>query len=170
MTKIALLATTALIALTGCSAEVSTGSDRDEGLDQSALEDKVVSSWKMDDPSVGELTADCEGGLKAEKGATQDCALSAGDQNVGMRVTATDDSGKKFDSLPFLDGDSVEKAVNSHLEQQGQTANIDCPDPLMGEVGETTDCTIELDGQSGTLTATVTSVDGLMIDFDYEAR
>lgn len=63
---------------------------------------------------------------------------------------------------------SVEAQI---VSQAGLPAgSVTCPDPLPAEVGATTTCTAVNGGQTTTVVATVTSVDGTNVGFTFSSR
>lgn len=156
----------------GCSVDVSTGGD--QALTQTELEERLSDGIELDDP---EMTTDvsCEGGLAAEEGATQDCLLSYGEDQgrIGMRVTSGDDEAREIDHVLFLSGDDFADAAVPLLQGEGfSEVEADCSGELIGEVDETIECDVVLDGEEATATGTVTSVEDLMINFtiSYERQ
>jgi hypothetical protein len=165
MRPIALAAVLALL-LTGCS--FSFGGP--EAVEQAELEKKVAGLYEADDPDT-ELTADCEGDLAAEVDATQDCHISGGDQSADVRVVVTDvgDEQVDFEATPFVPADRVAETIKASLADQGITVEtVDCADELLGEVDATTTCTAAPAEGEGTIEVVVTSVEGLMVNFNYE--
>jgi len=144
----------------GCSAPATDAGPAPTGRED--LERQVLQRARAD-AGTGRVTVTCEGGLAGDAGAVRDCRISHGGREMGLRVTR---SGADLDLLPFLTGDQLEAAIGAGLEQP---ATLDCPDRLYGEVGRTAGCRLEQDGRARHLVATVTGVDGLMIDLDYEA-
>lgn len=62
----------------------------------------------------------------------------------------------------------VEEAIRTNLGPQlpGEIEEVDCPDDLKGEVGQSMQCTMTMAGQQITVEVTVTSVDGSNVNFD----
>ena len=162
MSRLLGLLGTALLLTPGaaCSAPTSAGDAGPTGREE--LEQRVLARARADE-GTGRVTVSCEGGLAGEEGAVRDCRIAHGGRELGLRVTR---SGQDLHLLPFLTGDQLEAVIGSGLDEP---ATVDCPDRLYGEVGRTAGCRLERDGRSEHLVATVTAVDGLMIDLDYEA-
>jgi hypothetical protein len=161
-----------IFALAGCSAEVTTGGG-DGDLSQSELEKKVADGVTPDDPDA-EVSASCEGGLTQEADATQDCHLDVGDETADVRVTVTSTDGDDpdMDVVPFLPAERVADTIDKSLGDQGFVVDqVDCEAELIGELGETADCTAQLPESGGetSLKVKVTQVDGLMVNFNFEA-
>jgi hypothetical protein len=162
----------AVFALAGCSAEVTTGGGEGD-LSQSELEEKVADGVTPDDPDA-EVSADCEGGLPKEVDATQDCHLDVGEETADVRitVTSTDDGDPDLDEVPFIPADRMADTIDKSLTDQGFAVDeVDCEAELIGKLGETADCTAVLPEAGGEtpLKVKVTQVDGLMVNFNFEA-
>lgn len=157
-----------VLALAGCSAEVTTGDA--ENVSQSDLEDRVTGMYTPDDPDAT-VDASCSGDLDAKVDASQDCHLTVGDQEADVRVqvTSVDGSDTKLDATPFVPADKVAETIKGSLAEQGYRLDtVDCEQELIGEVGETATCTAAPAKGDGTIEAKVTSVDGLMVNFNYK--
>ncbi|GAB3791242.1 DUF4333 domain-containing protein [Nocardioides ungokensis] len=168
MTKYAALAVL-LLAITGCSGSVSTSSEP-KAVSQSDLEQQVSGMYTPNDPQAT-VGASCSGDLTAKVDATQDCHLTVGKQSADVRVTVTsvDGSDTKFDAVPFIPGTKVADTIKSSLTSQGYNVDsVDCQGELMGKVGETATCTVAPAKGGGTIEATVTKVDGLLVNFNYK--
>ena len=167
MKKYAALGCLLLLPLVGCKAEVTTG----RSVDRAELEKQVASLYTADDPK-DTVEADCGGDLAAKVGAEQTCHMTVGDSDVDVTVRATsvDGSDVKFSSTPFLKAQTVADTIDEQLKQQNiTTTSIACDDDLVGEVGKQTMCHAETAKDKGDLEATVTKVDGLMINFKWKA-
>jgi hypothetical protein len=161
---LALLACAA--ALTGCSFSVG-GADAVEAAE---LEKQVAGLYTPDDPDA-EVTADCKGDLDAEVDATQDCHLEVGEETADVRVVVTSVDGDEvdFEATPFLPAERVAETIQQSLEDQGfPVDSLECEDELMGEEDATVTCTVAPADGEGRIEATVTSVDGLLVNFNYE--
>ena len=171
MKQLAALAVT-IFALAACSAEVTSGGGEGD-LSQSELEKKVVDGVTPDDPDA-EVSADCDGGLPHEVDATQDCHLDVGDETADVRVTVTSTDGgdHDIDEVPFIPADRMSDTIDKSLTDQGFAVDtVDCESELIGKLGETADCTAVLPEAGGAtpLKVKVTQVDGLMVNFNFEA-
>lgn len=69
-----------------------------------------------------------------------------------------------------VDETQVEDTIRANLAPQitGQIEAVDCPDDLPGEVGETMQCTMTVDGREHKVDVTVTSVEGQTVNFNME--
>ena len=169
MKKYAVLATLLLAApvLAGCNAEVSTGSN---SVSKASLEKQLASTFTPDDPEA-KVSADCAGALAAKTDATQDCHMTVGDQEADVRVSVTKvaDGDVNFKTTPFVPADTVAETLKQGLLDQGYTVDtVECEDELLGVLDETTTCTASPADGDGTLNVTVTSVDGLLVNFNYK--
>lgn len=157
-----------LLAITGCSGSVTTGP---KAVSQSDLEKQVSGMYTPNDPQAT-VGATCDGDLTAKVDATQDCHLTVGKQSADVRVTVTsvDGDNTKFDAVPFVPGAKVADTIKSSLTSQGYNVDtVDCPGELMGKVGQTATCTAAPAKGGGKIEATVTKVDGLLVNFNYKA-
>jgi hypothetical protein len=160
------------LALAGCGGdepEVARGTD----LRQSQLEEQINASFEPDDPS-DELATDCEGDLEAVAEATQDCKVTNGDDQVGVRAAVTDieadDLGMTL--TPFIYAEDVAGAISQTVEMQGGGfTGIDttCEDDLIGEVGQKLVCNLTSDQGDSVVNVEVTEVDGLMVNYDFKS-
>jgi hypothetical protein len=159
--RAAVLLVPAAVLVAGCLPE--------QGLDTAALETELGSRVSMEDDSKT-LVVECDGGLEAEDGATQDCHVSSEGEVVGIQVTTTDPRSMDFDMEAFLDPEAVEESMMSTLEEQGRAPqDVACDGELVGEVGASQTCTVTMADRDLPVTATVTSVDGLVVNFDFES-
>ena len=136
----------------------------------SELEKQIASLYTADDPEA-EITAECDGELKAEVDATQECHLEVGEESADVRVVVTkiEDDVVDFESTPFVPADRVAETIKNSLSSQGyEVETVECADELPGELDATATCTATPADGSGTIEATVTSVEGLMVNFDFE--
>lgn len=164
MRQLALVVCT--LVLTGCS--VSFGGVED--LTQSALEEQVAANITPDDPDA-EVSADCAGGLAAEVDATQECHLDVGEEEADVRATVTkvNDEDVDFELSTYVPPDVVASTIKDSLAAQDVTVDtVECDDELRGEVDAKTMCTAAPADGEGRIEVTVTSVDGLMVNFGYE--
>jgi hypothetical protein len=155
-----------VLALAGCSAEVSPS----KSVSRSELEKQVAGALTVQD-GVEAPDVTCSGSLDAEVDASQDCRLESADvaSDVRLTVTSVDGSDAEFDIVPFVAAEVVAEQILGSLSEQGfQVDSVECESELLGIVDEMVACTAQPSDGEGTVEATVTSVDGLDIDFDYE--
>lgn len=147
--------------LTTSLAACSGGAD---GLDQAALEEAIA------DGRDGAEVA-CDGGLAEEVDAAQVCRVTEGEQTAEVRVTTTaiSDGEPEFEVVPFVSAERAAEEISSSLADQGLSLDsVECEDDLPGEVGATTTCLLSRNEFNiPEVTAEVTAVDGLFIDFTF---
>ena len=179
MTRLAALgpalavASLALAALAGCgsSGDASTSVDPGASLARADLEKRLSTMYTTASDPTGSIDASCRGDLAAEVDATQDCRLEVGGQSADVRVRVSSVSGSdpKLDVTPFLTADKVAASITRSLAAKGfGVDSVDCASDLVGEKGRTVDCTAAPADGDGRIVATVSSVDGLRVRFDYE--
>lgn len=160
-----LLAT--LVLATACGQGTPTGTD----LTRADLEKEISGMYEPDDPEAT-LTTACEGDLRAAAETTQDCTVTTGDQEVGIRAVVTDPDADDLglETTPFLPPESVADAIASSLEVQGYDGvSVTCDGDLVGEVGRAVVCELVTPEGDSIVNVDVTSVDGLLINFDFKS-
>ena len=160
-TYAALLAATVLLA--GCSTTA-------DAVEQEELEKQVAGLYTPDDPEA-EVVADCAGELEAKVDATQNCHMEVGEETADVRVVVTkvDEDQVDFEATPYVPADRVAETIQTSLSEQGyQVETVECEDELMGEKDASITCTASPSQGKGEVEATVTQVDGLMVNFNYE--
>lgn len=153
-------------AVAGCSFSVG-GPDT---VTEAELEKKLAGLYEPDNPDV-EIEADCAGTLEAEVDATQDCHLTVGEEEADVHVVVTKvgDEDVDFEATPYVPADRVAETIKASLGDQGyQVDSVECDDELVGELDATTTCTASPADGEGAIEVKVTSVDGLMVNFNYE--
>lgn len=161
---VALLACTAV--LTGCSFSVG-GAD---AVTQADLEEQISGLYTADDPEA-EITADCAGELAAEVDAQQDCHVNVGEEEADVHVVVTkvNDGDVDFETTPYVPAERVAETIKSSLaDQEYEVDTVECEAELLGQLDETTTCTAQPADGEGTIEVSVTQVDGLMVNFNYE--
>ncbi|MCW2845133.1 MAG: hypothetical protein JWN22_3049 [Nocardioides sp.] len=171
MSKLATVTAAVLcvVALAGCNAEVSTKS-APSTISQSDLEQQLVDGTTPDDKGAT-VKATCEGDLERKADATQDCHLDVGAETADVHVTVTDASGDgTYDVTPYLRAQRVADTIQSTLSGKGYAIDsVECDGDLLGVVDEVVTCTALPEKTGGQLSATVTTVDGLFVNFHIEA-
>lgn len=171
-TPLAALALTAALAagLTACSGEADV-------LPQAELEQRLQEA-------AGEgAEVTCNGDLEEQVDAEQTCtvtqevpddddapgAVSTDGSDVRVVVTEIEDGEPAFDLEPFLAAERLGDAIGASLVEQGLELDaVECAGDLEGEVGASTTCSLVPDALGiGAVTAEVTAVDGLFIDFTF---
>ncbi len=159
-----------LLALVVCAAAVTGCSTTASTVEQAELEKQVAAIYEADDPS-DEISATCDGELDAEVDATQDCNVTVGEENADVHVVVTkvDGSDVEFETQTFVPAERLADTLKTQLADQGfEVETVECDGELVGEVDATTECTAAPAEGEGILEVTVTEVDGLMINFNYE--
>jgi len=152
---------------TACGEDAPTGTD----LTRADLETEISGMYEPDDPEET-LTTACAGDLRAAADATQDCTVTTGDQEVGIRAVVTDPGADDLglETTPFLPPETVADAVAQSLEIQGYTGvSATCDGDLIGEVGQAVVCELVTPEGDTMVNVDVTSVDGLLINFDFKS-
>ncbi|MCW2792970.1 MAG: hypothetical protein JWO76_2068 [Nocardioides sp.] len=171
MTKLVTLTAALLCVLTlaGCKAEVTTKSGPDT-ISQSDLEQQLAEGTTPDEKGAT-VTATCAGDLVLKVDATQDCHLEVGEESADVHVTVTSTEGDgDFDVTPYLPAERVADTIQSTLTDKGYAIDsVECDDELLGVVDEKVTCTALPEETGGQLEATVSSVDGLFVNFHIEA-
>ena len=86
-------------------------------------------------------------------------------------VTKVDGSDVEFETQTFVPAERLADTLKTQLADQGfEVETVECDGELVGEVDATTECTAAPAEGDGVLEVTVTEVDGLMINFNYELR
>jgi hypothetical protein len=104
MKKYAVALAVSVIALTGCSGEVSVGGN---AVEQADLE-QVVSDELEEIVGEAPDSIDCPGDLDAEVGAELRCVLTAGGDRIGVSVTVTTVEGDNVDFDIQVDDEAME--------------------------------------------------------------
>ncbi len=166
-TLTAALVAAVLILATGCGSPAPEGAD----LSPADLERQIAGMYEPDEPEE-ELTVACEGPLSAAQDATQDCTVTTGDKQVGVRARVSDAEADDLgvETTPFLPPEMVAGAIAQSLEVQGYAdVEATCDGDLMGETGEAVVCEVQTPEGDTTVNVDVTSVDGLLINFDFKS-
>jgi len=149
------------------SSEATTASDLSPG----DLERQIAGMYEPDEPKE-KLTVACEGPLSAAQDATRDCTVTTGDKEVGVRARVSDVEADDLgvETTPFLPPETVAGAIAQSLEVQGYAdVEATCDGDLMGETGEAVVCEVQTPQGDTTVNVDVTSVEGLLINFDFKS-
>ena len=151
------------VAVTGCSTTVT--------VDQNELAEKLTEQTTPDNPE-DEVSVECEDDLNGEVGATQDCPATIGEARVTLRVEVTEVDGTdvKYDITPVIEPDDVATSINDTLaDQDFPVESVTCDGEMVGKEGETALCSVtDNRGKEVEVEATVTSVDGFLVGFDFQ--
>lgn len=173
------------VVLTGCTAEQgategvapegwstsgtpTAGADTRLGREQ--LVDELTDALPVNAP-LGSFEVTCDGPLAGVVGATQVCAIERQGGRTGalLETTAVDGDSVQWEEQYFLFAEDLESALPAQVEQRGGSVDsVECPSSLPGDVGATMTCPAT--GGSSEVVLTVTGVQGLTVDFDFETR
>jgi len=163
---------TALVCLATACGSSAPESIEGTDLSQADLEQQVAGRYESDDPK-DELTVSCEGALPGAEDATQDCLVTTGSKEVGVRASVTDAAADDLglSTAAFLPPEMVADAIASSLEIQGyEEVTATCDGDLMGEVGNAIVCEVTTPEGDTMVDVDVTSVEGLLINFDFKSE
>ena len=152
----------AVLALSACSGEVTVA--------QSELEEQLTEQITPDNPE-DEVSVECEGDLAGEVDATVDCPATIGEDPVTVRVlvTGVDGTDVEYDLTPVVESDDVAATIEETLTGQDYPVeSVTCDGELVGVIDQTQTCAVaNTDGEEISVEATVTSVEGFLIGFDF---
>lgn len=85
-----------------------------------------------------------------------------------VTVTSVDGDTIDYELLPALSNEQLERAVVRLVDEAGgpPASEVTCADGLLGVMGESAQCEVTAGGVTLRRTAEVTSVEGLMMNFD----
>jgi len=157
-----------LVPVAACSGSVSVGGPPE--IDQQALEADLLAGISGEDADQVEVS--CEGPLVAEVDASTDCfaEFTVDGSRTGIRPTVITAEGEdvEYDAVVFIDGDSVAGVVQQQLRAQAEPASeVECGE-LLGERAATGECTVTDRAGETPVVTTVTEVNGLRVDFEFE--
>ena len=165
--RIGMVMAMGVIAVSGCSIVSGTPTVSKDDLDT-----QVATSVTPDEAGAA-VSADCAGPLEGKVGSGQECHVKVGEQeaDVRLKVTRVDGDDVHWSTEPYLPPDVIGTAIQGDLQGQGiEVDSVDCKDDLSGDVGDTTVCGTTGAKAPGDLTVKVTSVDGLLINFNYTSN
>jgi hypothetical protein len=152
----------AALALAACSTEVTVA--------QSDLEEQLGQQIEPDNPE-DEVTVECEGDLAGEVDATVDCPATIGEAPVTVRVQVTEVDGTdvEYQLTPVIEPEDVAGSIEDTLVTQDYPVEaVACEGELIGEQDQTQLCSVtNTRGDEVEVEATVTSVDGFLVGFDF---
>lgn len=143
-------------------------------VDQDEVETRIQDEIGKQVAGVGE--ASCPGDLPGEVGQTLECDLQVEDDSVDVITTVRSVEGStvRYDILGGLPRALLAQKVQEIIGPQvtaatgAQVQSTTCDGPLQPRVGETQTCSIAAGGESIPLRTTVTSIDGISINFDIK--
>lgn len=113
----------------------------------------------------------CRDPLVGEVGQTARCDVVMSPTNSFepiVTVTSVNGDSIDYELVPALSEEQLERAVVRLVEEAGgpSAARVACLHGLLGVMGESAQCDVTADGATLRRTAEVTSVEGLMMNFD----
>ena len=151
----------------GCDANVGVGGTPAVGKD--ALQTDIATRLAKAGEKPQSVT--CNEDLVGEIGKTARCDVVIGATNSFepvITVTDVDGSAINYEMSPAVSKEQLEKAVSRLVAdaERVQAASVSCESGLEGEVGATTHCDVDAGGVKLRRTVEVTTVEGLMMNFD----
>ncbi|MGP4056973.1 DUF4333 domain-containing protein [Mycobacterium sp. 4D054] len=160
------VAAAAAAALAGCNVEAASG------LPAVATDDLQADIWaRLGEAGEQPQSVTCKDPLVGEVGQTARCEVIVSPTNSFepiVTVTAVDGETIDYELIPALSVEQVQRAVARLVDDGGgpPASQVRCETGLHGHVGEVTHCDVTVAGAILRRTAEVTSVDGLMMNFD----
>lgn len=153
--------------VSGCDASVGFGGQPAVGKD--ALQADIAGRLEKAGEKPQSVT--CKDDLIGEVGRTARCEVVMSPTNSFepvITVTSTDGNTINYEMSPALSKEQLEKAVSRLVTDASHTpvTSVSCESGLEGKVGSTAHCEVEAGGQRLQRTVEVTSVEGLMMNFD----
>lgn len=128
-----LLTPIAALALTGCTKTIDAGK----------VEEEISKAVRVQ-AGVPVKEVSCPENVKAEKGGTFTCTVTAKDGTKGdVQVVQSDGDGNVKFNAPFIHMDEAEGSVVEQINAQVKDAGeitVDCPDIVIGEPGAPFTC------------------------------
>ena len=162
---LAALSATPVIAA-GCTAAPSDGAPTVNSADLQADIAQQLANAGEQPQSVS-----CRNDLVGEVGRTSRCDVVMSPTNSFqpiITVTGVDGARIDYEMAPALSREQLERAVDRLLDGAGAppATSVSCPAELLGRIGAVARCAVTTAGLTLIRTAEVTSVDGLMMNFD----
>lgn len=161
-------AVAALVLTAGaCASEEQPAPAR--SISRTELQSQVAGMYPADTEETT-VRVRCDGELAAAEGASQECRVKVDQQRAAVRVSVTDVVGTevRIDSVLVVPAVRVARELLEALSSEGfDVDEVTCPGELLGRVDEQVTCTVTPNTGSGEVTATVTKIRGLRVDFDY---
>jgi hypothetical protein len=113
----------------------------------------------------------CNADLEGVVGKTTRCEVVLSETNAIepiVEVTKVEDTTVSYEMTPALSQAQLEKSVAALVSDTagGEVTDVTCQSGLEGEDGTEANCSMQLDGEPLDVVASVTSVDGLMLNFE----
>jgi hypothetical protein len=161
----ALAAVWALVS--GCDASVGVGGKPAVG--KEALQTDIAN--RLDKAGEKPQSVTCRENLIGEVGKTARCEVVMSPTNSFepvITVTGIDGNTINYEMSPALSKEQLEKAVSRLVADASHTpvTSVSCESGLEGKVGSTAHCDVDSGGLTVRRTVEVSSVEGLMMNFD----
>jgi hypothetical protein len=156
----------AAASMAGCGWQTDTGVPTVDTVDlQSDIAERFAEAGEPPE------SVTCKDPLVGEVGQTARCDVVLSPTNSFapiVAVTSVDGSTIDYELMPALSQEQLEKAVARLIADADGTpaSRVTCRSGLVGQMGETSLCDVTAAGVTLRRTAEVTSVDGLMMNFD----
>lgn len=135
--------------------------------------EEYISARDSDDGKQVESVS-CDSGLDGEKGAVTYCDTEAPKGTFRRKAEVVDVDGllMKFNFIPVYTKNDIAKGLMDILEERlgERPDSATCDDDMVGEEGNSIECTVSMRADEQVYTLTVTGVDGETIDFSYETK
>jgi hypothetical protein len=153
--------------VSGCDASIGVGGTPTVGKD--ALQTDIANRLAKAGEQPQSVT--CKEDLVGEVGKTARCEVVMSPTNSFeplLTVTGVDGSAVNYEMSPAVSEEQLEKAVSRLVADaaHAQVASVSCESGLEGKVGATAHCDVDAGGVKLRRTVEVTSVEGLMMNFD----
>ena len=155
------------VLVSGCDANVGLGGKPVVGKD--ALQADVASRLEKAGEKPESVT--CREDLIGEVGATARCEVVMSPTNSFepvITVSSTEGNTINYEMSPALSKEQLERAVSRLVADASHApvASVSCESGLEGKVGSTAHCDVNSGGLTLRRTVEVSSVEGLMMNFD----
>jgi hypothetical protein len=153
--------------VSGCDASV--GVDGKQAVGKDALQTDIANRLAKAGEQPQSVT--CKEDLLGEVGKTAHCEVVMSPTNSFepvITVTGVDGSTINYEMTPALSKEHLEKAVSRLVADASHAAvaSVSCESGLDGKVGATAHCDVDSGGLKLRRTIEVSSVEGLMMNFD----
>lgn len=113
----------------------------------------------------------CSADLEGVVGKTTTCEVVLSETNAIepiVEVTKVEDTTVSYEMTPALSQAQLEKSVANLVTESagGEVTGVTCDGGLQGEQGNETKCSMQLDGEPLDTVVTVTTVEGLLMNFE----
>jgi Domain of unknown function (DUF4333) len=149
-------------ATAGCGSETPTVASAD-------LQADITK--RLDDAGQTPQSVTCQTDLEGVVGKSTVCEVVLSETNAIepiVEVTKVEDTTVSYEMTPALSKEQLERSVAALVtESAGEKATeVTCQSGLKGEEGTEANCSMELGGEPLDTVVTVTTVDGLLMNFE----